>query len=168
VSTQLILRCLLLATLGAACPSARSAEPVLQPDDVQIKRTFFGWREAASFKRISEYFTGKENTGGEIVLRTHPEQRSGYYFLVRVSNEGAPAAARIALQVVIPGSAGPKLFTFKTVLPAKVSVFDLGLTGADWPDRHLNAVAWRINIIDDSERTLATAKTFLWDKPAGE
>ena len=32
-----------------------------------LKNLFTGWRDAASFQRISEYLDGKENTGGFIV-----------------------------------------------------------------------------------------------------
>ncbi|MBN8527563.1 MAG: hypothetical protein J0M02_19695 [Planctomycetes bacterium] len=68
--------------------------PLVVAQDLSIVRTFTGWRDGASFKRISEYFDGKENTGRETVLRTHPEQRTGYYFLVRVANPGAPLPVR--------------------------------------------------------------------------
>jgi hypothetical protein len=155
---------LLAAIAGIGLPpAARAAE-----GGVRIVRTFFGWREAASFKRISEYFDGKENTGGEIVLRTHPDQRAGYYFLVRVDNSGAPLAARIVLRVFTPDGSAPRAFTFDTQLPGRESVFDLGLTGTDWPGRKINAVAWRLELLDATGRTLATDKSYLWDKPVGE
>jgi len=165
---RVIRACLLVAALATAAGAVRSAEATAKEGDVRIVRTFFGWREAASFKRISEYFDGKENTGGEIILRTHPDRRGGYYFLVRVANSGAPVAAHIVLHVVTPDAATPRTFTFTTALPGKEAVFDLGLTGSDWPDPKVHAVAWRLDVADDTGRTLATGKSYLWDKPVGK
>jgi hypothetical protein len=160
--------CLLFAAFGACALDTRSAETPAQEGGVRIIHTYTGWRDAASFKRISEYFDGKENTGGEIVLRTHPDQRGGYYFLVRIANPGAPFPSRIVLRIVTPDSATPRTFTFNPTLPAHDAVLELGLTGADWPDRKINAVAWRLDVFDDAGRMLATGKSYLWDKPAGE
>ena len=163
---HVIRRGFLFAALTAAALSARSAD-VPAAGGVRVIRTYSGWRDAPSFKRISEYFTGRENTGGEIVLRTHPDERGGYYFLVRMANDGAPVAARIVLHVVTPDSATPRTFTFNTTLPGRESVLDLGLTGADWPDLKINAVAWRFDVLDGAGQILATGKSYLWDKPAG-
>lgn len=171
MSIRLIHRCLLVAALGAFAsrsPAVLGSANQVNESEVRIVRTYFGWREAASFKRISEYFNGKENTGDEIVLRTHPDQRGGYYFLVRLANGGAPVAARIVLHVVTPDTATPRVFTFNAALPGRVSVFDLGVTGDDWPGPKINAVAWRLDLIDETGRTLATEKSYLWDKPVGE
>jgi len=154
---RLALAAALFALAGTAPASA----------GVGIVHAFPGWREAASFKRISEYFTGQENTGGEIVRRTHPDQRGGYYFLLRMENDGPAVSARVALQVVLPGSPEAKTFTFSVTLPEKTCVLDLGLTGADWPGPKINAVAWRFEVTDESGRVLATEKSYLWDKPAG-
>ena len=146
-------------SLAVVAPAASAA--------VRIVHTLPGWREAASFKRISEYFTGRENTGGEIVQRTHPDQRAGYYFLVRIANDGPPVAVRIVLQVVAPGSVDPKTYTFNVALPERTSVLDLGLTGADWPGPRVNAVAWKLELTDEAGQPLASGKSYLWDKPAG-
>jgi hypothetical protein len=152
----------LVSAVALAAPAAGDAGAL------RVVRTYTGWREAASFKRISEYFTGRENSGGEIVLRTHPALRGGYYFLIRLANPGTPVAARIVLQVVTPDSATPRNFTFDATLPSHDSVLDLGLTGDDWPDPTVHAVAWRFDVFDGSGQTLATGKSYLWDKPAGD
>ncbi len=148
---------LLLALCGAV--PAFAAGP-------SIVRVFPGWRDAASFKRISEYFDGKENNGGEIVVRTHPDQRGGYYFLVRLANPGGPADVRLHLTVVTPDSATPREFTFPVSLPSGDKVCNLGLTGKDWPDAKVNAVAWKLTVLDADGREVATAKSYLWDKPS--
>ncbi len=156
----------LLFILGflAALPSFGAAKE----GELKIVRVFTGWREAASFKRISEYFDGKENTGGEIVLRTNAEQRGGYYFLTRIANPGAPVEAKLVLQIVLPGNVTPRTFTFPASIPTKDTVFNLGLTGTDWPDKKVNPVAWKLDVVTADGRTLATEKSYLWEKPAGE
>lgn len=136
--------------------------------NVEIVRVFGGWRTAASFKRISEYFNGRENTGAEIVVRSQPGEREGYYFLVRMKNPGAATDARIVLDVVTPDSHRPRTFTFLTALPAGKAVFNFGLTGADWPRRSVEAVAWKIDVFDASNELLASEKSYLWEKPPGE
>lgn len=149
-----------LLALFLACSLSASAA------DVSLVRVFTGWRDAASFKRISEYFTGRENTAGETVLRTQPAARSGYYFLVRTDNDRAPFAATLAIQVVLPNSPEPRLFKFPVDLPAGNAVYNLGLTGTDWPDREVDAVAWKLELLGSGGEVLAARTSYLWEKPA--
>jgi hypothetical protein len=163
ISTGRFLAALAVLTLSSLAPSAGAADGA-----IHLVRTYTGWRDAASFKRISEYFTGKENTGGEIIVRTHPERRDGYYFLVRAVNEGASVAARIVIRVITPNSAVPRTFTFNTPLPGGTSLVDVGITGEDWPAQKINAVAWQLEMLDETGRVLATEKSYLWEKPDGK
>ena len=133
---------------------------------IAITRVFLGWKEGASFKRISEYFTGKENTDGIVVLRTHPEQRSGFYFFIRVANPGAPAPVKINLELITPTDTKPKNYTFSTELKSGQNVFNLGLTADDWPDQKANPVAWKIDFVGSDNQPLASKGSYLWEKPA--
>ena len=142
--------------------------PLVVAQDLSIVRTFTGWRDGASFKRISEYFDGKENTGRETVLRTHPEQRTGYYFLVRVANSGAPLPVRFQLQLFEPGAAAARTVAFPAKLKSGSEVFQLGLTGPAWQDAKSQPVAWQLQILADDGRVLATEKSYLWEKPADQ
>ena len=157
VSIRVIRGCFLFLML--ALGSAQAAE-------LTIVRIYTGWREAASFKRISEYFDGKENTGGEAVLRTHPEQRGGYYFLVRVTNAVDSRTVTARLQVITSADAAPKTFTFSPALRTGDTVFHLGLTGPDWPDAKADPVAWKLELTGADGQVLATEKSYLWEKPA--
>jgi len=141
---------------------------VAKEGDLTIVRAFTGWRDAASFKRISEYFDGKENTGHETVLRTHAEERAGYYFLVRASNPGTPLAAQLKLTLIAPTEPKVRNFSFSTELGSGVSVLNLGLTGADWPDAKANPVAWKLDIVSADGQVLATEKSYLWEKPGAK
>jgi hypothetical protein len=136
--------------------------------DLTITRVYSGWRDAASFKRISEYFTGRENTGGQSVLRTHPEQRAGYYFLVRVANSGAPRKVTARLQVITDTAAKPVEFLFSPELDSGETVFHLGLTGADWPDATTNPVAWKLDLTDAGGQAPVSEQSYLWEKPAAK
>ncbi|MBA4137286.1 MAG: hypothetical protein C0518_08225 [Opitutus sp.] len=133
--------------------------------DLKIVRVFTGWRDGASFKRISEYFTGRENTGGQVVIRTQPAERSGYYFLVRLENSGPAQPAKFVFHVVLPASPRPRTFKFPAQLPAGKTVFNFGLTGTDWPDPGTSAMAWKLDVLDDAGATLVTEQSYLWEKP---
>jgi hypothetical protein len=137
--------------------------------DLTLARVFTGWRDAASFKRISEYFTGKENTGGEIVLRTHPGQRAGFYFLARLADNATPLKVRFRVQWIAPGAPTLHTETFAAELPAGASVYQLGLTGPEWQDPKSQPVAWHLQIVAaDDGRVLAGEKSYLWEKPAAK
>lgn len=153
---------LLLALVLAGTVVARSADTA---SDVRVVRVFTGWREASSFKRISEYFTGRENTGGEVILRTQPAARGGYYFLVRTDNDGPARNVRFRLEVVTEDATQPRRFEFAAALPAGNQVYQLGLTGADWGASTLTPMAWKLEIADAAGQVLATEKSYLWEKP---
>lgn len=153
---------LVAATIAVALPSAALAKE----GEVKIVRAFTGWRTAASFKHISEYFNGRENTHGESMLRTHPDQRAGYYFLLRLANSGAPVAVKLTVQLIMPAGHRATTFAFATELKSGAQVLNLGLTGDDWPDAKANPVAWKLDVATPDGRVLATEKSYLWEKPA--
>jgi hypothetical protein len=132
----------------------------------EIVRVFTGWRDAASFQRVTEYLGGKENTGGIIVLRTQPGARAGFYWLVRLKNDGAPlAGARFELQVVTPTSPEAKTFTFPADVPVGSPLYQLGLTGIDWPDAKARPAAWQLRLLAADGKTLIAKESFLWELP---
>lgn len=140
---------------------------VLAREDVTIVRVFTGWRDAASFKRISEYFNGRENTGPETVIRTHPGERAGYYFQLRLKQSGsASAQVRFQLTLILENSSAPRTFAFPAELKPGTNLFQLGLTGPDWPDSRLSPVAWHLEVFSDSGQVLAGEKSYLWETPA--
>jgi len=145
---------LLLAVTGASAA------------DVSFVRVWPGWRDVDPFMRISEYFTGRVNMGGWIIQRTHPEARAGYYFVVRVkTNRGLISGARFVLNIVVPTSPQPETFVFSTDVPAHGKVYELGLTGIDWPGKKTYPVAWKLDLLGPDGGLLATQQSFLWSKP---
>lgn len=154
------MRSVILALFVFAAGAASAA-------DVELVRIWPGWRDAAAFERISEYFGGGENTGRETVLRTQPAAREGFYFLVRTKSAQAIPSAKFELSVIRPDAPEVKVFTLASALPAKESVFQLGLTGADWPGgKEARPVAWKITVRAADGTVLVEEKSYLWEKPA--
>ena len=150
----------LIVWVAASVVGASAAE-------VDFVRVWPGWRTAESFERISEFFTGEENTGRETVLRTHPERRAGFYYLVRTANSGETlTGATFVLRVISPSSPDPKVTTFPVEIPPRSKVFLLGLTGPDWPHEDVHPVAWKLELRSADDAVLASAQSFLWAKPA--
>lgn len=148
------------------CGCFAAAAVATRAADIEILRVWPGWREADSFDRIGDYFGRGENTRQK-VLRTRPDVRAGYYFLVRVRNAAALPDARVEVSVIRPDNPEAKTFTFPAAVPEKETVFQLGLTGSDWPaGPQDNPVAWKIAVLGADGRALAEHKSFLWEKPA--
>jgi hypothetical protein len=134
--------------------------------EAELVRVWPAWRNAESFDRISEYFTGHENTGRHTVLRSHPDVRAGYYFLIRAQAARGATNLKFVLQIITPESPNPQTYTVPAAVGEQETVFDLGLTGADWPDRKTHAVAWHLAIVGADGRELASRQSFLWGKPS--
>ena len=133
--------------------------------EVELTRVWPAWRTAESFDRISEYFTGEENPGRHPILRTQPATRAGYYFLIRAKAAAAHPGAKFVLQIITPASPEPTTHTFPAALTPGQNVCELGLTGADWPDRKQHPVAWRLALVAADGTELANRQSFLWAKP---
>ncbi|HKB91527.1 MAG TPA: hypothetical protein VKC60_13500 [Opitutaceae bacterium] len=137
-------------------------------DGIKIVRVWPAWHDAEYFQRVSEYFGGPENTSGQIVLRTQPSQRAGFYFLARTKNLGGTeiSSVKIILEVIKPGLPDPVTYTFESPPTKGDAVYQIGLTGTDWSGPRVHPVAWRLRIFDAQGGLLATEKSFLWDIPA--
>ncbi len=138
----------------------------LRAADVEFVRVWPEWHAAIYFKRISEYFTDLEYTGHRIVVRSQPANRAGYYFLVRVNHpQVGLGSARFALHIITPADPRPKIFLFPIDCPPGVHVFELGLTGIDWPSKSIHPVAWDLELLASDGHALAARSSFLWSKP---
>lgn len=145
---------------------ALSLPACLQAAGLEIVRVFPGWHSAESFHRVTEYFGGKENTGGATVLRTQSAEPAGYYWLLRLKNPDAPVTgAKFELQVITPVAPEPKTFTFAADIPAGSSLFQLGLTGGDWPGAKARPAAWHLRLLAADGTTLLARQSFLWEMP---
>lgn len=149
----------LLSTVSLALGAA--------PSGVDFVRIWPQWRNADAFDRITEYFGGHENDGRETVLRSRPEARAGMYFLVRVKTAASISNGKFVLQIIRPDAPDAKSFVFPASVPEKGRVFELGLTGSDWPGgRDAHAVAWKLTLFDSAGQVVADQQSFLWAMPA--
>jgi hypothetical protein len=155
-----MLRSVRLALALLAAPLAATAA------EVELVRIWPSWRDAATWDSIPEYFGGTETHGTQIVLRTQPATRDGFYFLVRTAATAAQPTVRFEIDVVRPDSPDSKRHVFNARLPGGESVFQLGLTGTDWPGgKRAQPVAWRITVRGADNAVLAEHKSFLWEQP---
>ena len=119
------------------------------------------------FKRITEYFTGREYTGWKIYCRSNPQVRSGFYFVVKVGGKKIQLPISSHWIVDWVTSADPTVKTQKISIP-DLRIFGkevfVGLTGDDWYDRSLKPLAWRLELIDGQGATLGSDQSFLWSK----
>ncbi len=137
--------------------------------DASFVRLWPGWRDTESFDRIGEFLGGSEPvTGSRTLVRTQPAARAGYYFLLRINSpERLAIGTKFELTVIRPDSPEPKTFTFAVTGAAGDNVFDLGVTGSDWPGgKKANPVAWKLTLLAPDGRVLTEHKSFLWEKPA--
>ena len=137
--------------------------------EVDLVRVWPSYRTAESFVGIGEYFGQPENTGGRVVLRSDPESRAGFYWLIRLRSDVSVPDVVVEVSVIRPGETEPDIRRFTTMLPADRSIVLLpGLTGEDWPDAEARPLAWRIRILDSSDRELAADQSFLWSRPVAD
>jgi hypothetical protein len=139
----------------------------LRAAEVELVRVWPLWRTAESFERIGEYFGRPEQHWKQTVLRSHPAERAGFYFLVRLKNATALPAAKFEVSVVSSTAPEPKTTVFSAAVSAGETVFNLGLTGADWTGgKDAHPVAWKVALLTDDGRVLGEQSSFLWEKPA--
>ena len=153
------LRLLLLLCLAGAAVAAPAPE-------FALVRVWPGWKDAEDFTRLREYFGATPDSGARRVLRTAPDQRAGFYFLVRTRGPAVPGAI-LELAVLRPDGPEPVTHRFPAALRAGDEVVELGLTGEAWPGgQRAQPVAWRLRVLGAEGRVLAEERSFLWVEPA--
>ena len=141
------------------------ALPTAAPAGVRIVRVWPEHRDAGTFTRLVEYFGGQEYHFGQTVLRSRENERAGYYFLVRTRADAPVAGATFLVEAVLPGDPEVKAYPFHADLPAGQRVFQLGLTGADWPGAKVRPAAWRVTVRAPDGTLLTERQSFLWAGP---
>lgn len=153
-------RLALAAALGLLAATASAADLV---------RLWPRYRPAADFDSISEHFTGTEDNGRDIALRTQPASRDGFYFLARLrwsDGERTLTGYTIRLEIIPPGSSATTTHTFTLPPPARTSqAYHLGITGADWPHGSAEPSAWRLTLLAPDGTPLLSRQSFLWSLP---
>jgi hypothetical protein len=119
------------------------------------------------FKRIPEFFTGREFSGWKVYCRTNPADREGFYFVVKVTGGVPPLSAGCHwllewITPLDPTAQQKKVLLSEQKISGK-EVF-IGLTGSDWPDPSVQPIAWSLSLVDSEERILGQSQSFLWSK----
>ncbi|WPJ95083.1 hypothetical protein SH580_16785 [Coraliomargarita algicola] len=151
----------LLCSLFAGCAST-PRQPITSVNIEEIKPRYI---ETESFKRISEYMSGKENLGDRVVLRTQPQERAGYYFTLILDTD----VRRLPAGTVVVGEFYTKKsvekqsheFTLPNKRPTTKEIF-VGLTGEDWPEDSGVPAAWKFSLKDANGQQLGEKQSYLW------
>lgn len=146
-----------LVSFSAGCsgtdetPKSDMAPAAAAPADaVGIRYVTHRVHAATDFKRISEYFTGEENHGGDVVMYSDSSDRRGLYFMIAIDRFGKlPDGAIAVMEYVTAEKAEPQKCLY--VIPRLDDVglfreFRLGITGEDWPTSNPKVVAWKITL----------------------
>ncbi len=133
--------------------------------EVKLVRVWPDYRAADSFTRIAEYFGGKEKAP-ELIVRSKPDSRDGYYFLARFQSTEAQPGSIIALEYILPGEDAARVQFFPVDLPKGSRAVLAGLTGADWPGATVAPTAWRLRLLGPAGAEVAREQSFLWSLPA--
>ena len=155
-------RARLLPALAAFCL------PFTPVPAAEIVRTIPEFREEASFHRISEFFTGRENPGRRTILRTDSEVREGFYLKVRLRHTDRPAFSEgtARLEVAMPDEQQTREYAYSLEeVTRRRPLIMLGITGTDWPDEMERPLAWKVSFFDADGKLLDSEQSFLWAMP---
>jgi hypothetical protein len=118
------------------------------------------------FVRVSEYFTGKENTSGRVIVRSNETERDGLYLLLALdfpNKDSQPKPYKLVLQILDSESLDPVTYSF--LLPDHAITQGelwLGLTGEDWPTPKKKIMAWHLAVQAKDDSILTNNQSFLW------
>ncbi|WP_148216288.1 hypothetical protein [Coraliomargarita akajimensis] len=153
----------LLSCFLVACAS----KPKAEIQSVDIDAIYPRYMETSQFKRIHEYRTGVEYAGNRVIIRTDPDVRDGYYFVLQLDTKAhrLPQGTTILAEFYTPSSPAPQQFTFE--LPAKrpkTKEIFIGLTGEIWPyaEGKATPAAWKFTLLDANGNELGQKQSYLW------
>lgn len=159
-------RSVLVSLLGSALSLAPVSLAAVPAPAVELVRVWPSYRDAASFTRLGEYFGAAPDAINRAALRTDPDARAGFYWLIRTATPAARPDCQLTLEVQRLDAAVIERHTFPVDLPAGSQVLNAGITGRDWADPSERPVAWRITLTSPEGVTLVSATSFLWAPPA--
>lgn len=121
-------------------------------------------RDADSFKRFSEYLTGKHSDGRYAIYRSDNASRDGFYISLLASDKKPLAhVSSIKVQYVKSGSQEIHSFTTPASQLKKKRIL-IGFTGGEWESGDSHPIAWKIELLDSNDKPLESAQSFLWSE----
>lgn len=158
---RLFLSALLLLSLAGCATSSREAAESIRIDDIRPR-----YIAESEFMRIGEYLSGRDITGDRLILRSEPEARSGYYFVLIFDQRVDRLPKGTLLRGEFYTARSPELQTHEFPLPnnrPKTREVFVGLTGEDWPIADAVPGAWRFTLESPNGEVLAQKQSFLWE-----
>lgn len=123
-----------------------------------------GHRDTDSFKRVSEYLTGKHSDGRYAVYRSDDSSRDGFYISLLGDDRATLSKVfNIRVQFVRIGTQEIESFEVPAGNLQKKRIL-VGFTGEEWADPDRHPVAWKIDLLDASGASLDSAQSFLWSE----
>ena len=158
------MRLFLIALLSLLCISCASTRKAVLTS-VVIEEVKPRYIDKQAFVRISEYMTGKENTGNRMIFRSDVDARGGYYFVLILDHkiERLPTGTTITAEIYAPNALDLQTYSF--TLPAQrpeTKEIFIGLTGQDWPDKEGIPKAWRFTLQGPNGEMLGSHQSYLW------
>lgn len=122
-------------------------------------------RDADSFKRFSEYLTGKASDGRYSVFRSDSSSRDGFYVSLQASDKSLlNKVSTVRIQFVPPSTQKITTLEFSAEKLKKKRIL-VGLTDPNWLDPSSRPVAWKIDLLDSNQNVVESAQSFLWSEP---
>jgi hypothetical protein len=151
---------LLLMPLLILLPAAaKAAQPELEIHKVRLRQI-----DATRFMRMSEYFTGEENTGKRLILRSDASRRSGTYFILTFNGPRARIREGCCFVLDIANGGPSSSQTLRFEVPERNkpphSVF-LGLTDATFTTTPV-PLAWKVRLLDPEGNLVTAHSSALW------
>lgn len=125
------------------------------------------YEKAETFKRISEYLTGKEYQGNRVIVRFPETERAGMYWVCQLKQSTAllPPKTRLKVSYFKKGSGEMKWQSFELSNKRNVPTVFAGITGDGWKESEAMPSAWRVDLIDQEGNILDSQQSFLWELP---
>lgn len=154
----------------ALLASAFSLLSTLTYADAWIDKVQVRYKPEETFKRISEYFTGKENQGNRLIVRIPNDERAGLYWIIQLdqSVKNLPEGAQLRIDFFRQGSATVESRTYPLSNKRDVKTIFAGITGNDWKAEDPKPTAWRLEVLDKDGQALDTKQSYLWRYPQEE
>lgn len=132
----------------------------------EILQVYYRYIPEDNFMRLTEFFDGEENPGVRKLVRSTQEQRSGFYFVLRIKPgwKSLPEGSVLRVHYVQKDQIRPVVYDFELneeVRSWKGEIF-FGLTGKQWLAQGGEPIAWKLELLNPEGNVLAVKESFLW------
>ncbi len=162
-SAKILLPLLAVAAIFCSSCKAPPTPPRRAPGTpIALNSIIIQEKKEKDFKRLSEYFTYEENTGGNAIARSDPANRDGIYFILNIEIAATiPSGSVATLRYFCPHKTGElvQTWTLPEFFGTPTSEIMLGLTTKPVPE---GILAWHIEIVSPEGEKLIERSSFLW------